>query len=275
MADMNIGDQALLAAFNLGMRSAPAVKAPDGSLVAFVPSGSTAHTMKPVDPLLTHVKQSVTLHDETSFVAYVNDFKGSNTRIFAEPGFLSGSGVGTIVAAIDYHRGGQVVADRVAHRAVFSPRYSEQWSRWRQSCGVPMSQVEFAEFIEENRNDIRDPSAAQLLDIVRAFKATKAVEFDSLVYQPDGGVKLAYSEKVEQKGSSGVLPEVMKLGIPVYFRGVGYEVPVWLRFKVSGGSVKFHLKMDRSDVIEDVAFNEIATRIAEATQAPVHLGNMR
>ena len=249
---------------------APPIKCDDGSLVVVVPEGYTFETIEAIDPPLLRIKQAVTMHDRDGFVSYVNRFKSDQqTRIFAEPGFLAG-GAAYVHAALDYHAPGEA-AHRV-HNARYVLRYSDQWMRWQRVCSQPMRQAEFAEFVEENRNDIKKPDAAQLLDIVRMFKASKKTEFDSVVYQPNGDVTLTYDEKTAQQGKSGVLPEKMTIGIPVYFRGTVYAVDVFVRYKVGGGAVQFSLKLDRPDVIEDAAFGEVAKAIAEATGVEVYLG---
>lgn len=269
--DTNIPDNAIKTAFDLGRMGVPTVARPDGGMAVLVPRDTQRIEFDPIDkPLPTYIDQDVTLHDEGSFCSYINRFKGADTQLFAEPGFLA-SGAARIVAALDYHKAGGIPA-QCAHEATYRPRYSDQWSRWQNACRQPMRQTEFAEFIEECRADIREPDAARLLDIVRTFKAGKKVEFDSLTYQSDGSVKLVYDEKTEQKGSSGPLPEQMTLGIPVYFRGTLYAVPVLVRYRLGQGAVTFSLKLDRADIIEDTAFGEMAKRVADATGIAPYLG---
>lgn len=246
---------------------APSHELPDGGRLVIVPEGYKPERIAPAMPV--RVVQAVTMHDRESFVAYVNRFKTDATRIFAEPGFLAG-GQAKVVAVIDYHDPKQ--ADHGGHTATYAPRYSEQWQRWHKACASPLRQAEFAEFIEEVRADIVEPDAAALLDIVRTFKASKKVEFDSVVYQPNGDVKLGYEERTQQNGSSGSLPEQMTIGIPVYYRGAGYKVPVLVRYKVGSGAVAFALKLDRADVIEDAAFAELTKVIGEATSIDCFLG---
>ena len=256
-------------ALSIAVSRAPAHDMPDGGKLVIVPDGYRAERVEPLDRPLTRIKQVVTLHDRDSFVAYVNRYKSEATRIFAEPGFLAG-GTARVVATMDYHK--PTAADYGVHVATYAPRYSDQWQRWHTAAKASMKQAEFAEFIEEVRADIVEPDAAKLLDIVRTFKASRKTEFDSVVYQPNGSVSLTYDDKTEQKGASGLLPEVMKLGIPVYFRGTAYAVPVFVRFKVGGGAVQFAIKIDRADVIEDAAFGELTAKINTDTGIDVYLG---
>lgn len=266
-----INGDAVRALVDIGRREAPTITRPDGGIVALVPDGTKTIPIDPLEPALPRIRQHVRLHDRDSFVAYVNRYKSDKTRIFAEPGFLAADGRAIVSAVIDYHE--KESPEHGAHVAHYAPRYSEQWERWQTACREPLRQAEFAEFIEEAREDIRDPEAARLLDIVRTFKANKKVEFDSLMYQPNGSVELFYDEKVHQQaGTSGELPERMTLGIPVYFRGILYAVPVFVRYRVGQGAVVFQLKVDRPDVIEDEAFQELTSQISEATEIEVYLG---
>ena len=267
MSDIN---EALKTALAEGAKAAPVHDLPGGGIGIVVPDGYTLEKVAPLEPALTRIHQGVLLHTLDSFLAYVERYKGADTQIFAEPGFLAQGQRPIVTAVIDYH--GVDRPDYAAHIASYQPRYSDQWQRWHKACAAPLKQAEFAEFIEEVRADIREPTAAQLLDIVRTFKASKRVEFDSVVYQPNGDVRLAYDERTEQKGSSGALPEQMRLGIPVYFRGAHYEVPVLVRYRVGDGAVKFSLKIDRGDVIEDAAFNAIAIDIEARTGIAPYIG---
>ena len=253
----------------LASAQAPAHPTPDGGKLVVVPKGYEVREVAPIEPPLPRIRQGVTMHDAASFVAYVNRYKTAATQIFAEAGFLAG-GAAHVTAVLDYHEPGK--ADRCAHVATYRPRYSDQWQRWHAAAKGAMKQAEFAEFIEEHRGDVASPSAAVLLDIVRTFKASKKVEFDSVVYQSNGDVMLTYDERTEQKGKSGPMPEIMTLGIPVYFRGEVYEVPVFVRFKVGGGTVVFQLKPDRSDIIEDAAFSDLATKIGADVEIQPYLG---
>jgi uncharacterized protein YfdQ (DUF2303 family) len=249
--------------------AAPAHDTPDGGKMVVIPAGYMVQRVAPLEPPLPRIAQSVTMHDAASFTAYVVRYKSAATQLFAEPGFLA-NGAAHVTAVLDYHEPNR--PDRCAHVATYLPRYSEQWQRWHKAAQQPMKQAEFAEFIEEHRGDISKPSAATLLDMVRTFKASKKVDFDSVTYQANGDVMLTYDERTTQTGKSGPIPEQMELGIPVYFRGAMYAVPVFIRFRVGNGAVAFQIKLDRSDIIEDAAFTEVASKISESVGIAAYLG---
>lgn len=259
--------------FDAGSQARPPIATPDGGLAMALPAGYQLSRIGPLEPPLTHTKQLVTLHDADSLIAYLDVYKQDGiSRAFAEPGFLATGSAARLVAVLDYHKSDG--PERIAHIATYTPRYSEAWKRWHAACAQPLKQIEFAELIEECRADIAEPDAASLLDIVRTFKAAKKVDYDSVTYQADSTVKLHYSETVDKQGSSGALPELMQLGIPVYYRGDHYKIPLFVRFRVGGGGVMFSLKLDRADVIEDAAFSELVQRVESATGVPVHSGRL-
>lgn len=269
---IHAGGETIKAIYDQGRAAMPEIELPDNKLGIVIPKDYKIEQFSAVEPELTRIHQSVTVYDEPSFIAYVNRFKDADTQIFAVPGFIN-NGQASIVASIDYHMPGEPT--RNSHFCTYAPRYSEPWKRWHAVCKDPLKQVPFAELIEECRADIQEPAAALLLNIVRTFKANKKTDFDSVVYQTNGSVTLNYSESVQQQGQSGALPEVMQLGIPVYFRGQAFKIPVMVRYRVGNGGVTFDLKLDRADIIEDAAFGEILARIEKECEVKPYLGSVR
>lgn len=244
-------------------------RADDGTQVVALPDGFTAHNIAPQERPLLRIVQTPMLFDEASFIDYVNRFKSEESRIFAVPGHLSPDKQARVTAALDYH--GPSKPQRCQHVVSFAPRYSEQWVRWTKA--PPMPQAAFAEFIEENRIDIIDPDAAVLLDMVSKFRATRKQDYDSVVYQPNGDIVVAWSDKTESAGKPGVsVPDGLKLGIPVFFRDIPVKVPCFMRYRLSDGKLTFAVKVDRPEYIEQDAFDLITKRIGEQTAITPYLG---
>ena len=251
------------------------VRGADQSLSVFVPAGYQKHVIPPIEPPLLRVHQRVIFTELESFLDYTKKFKRETTVLFGEPGHLAKSEYAHIDAVIDYHKSADE-AMRLQHVAAFQPVYSEEWSKWVSGLPPAFEQREFAEFIEENRSDIREPTAASMLDLVTKFKASKKVEFNSVTYQPNGDVKMGWDESTQALGRGNepiTVPTEMKLGIPVFFKGELYEVPLFIRYKVGGGKVMFQLKPDRADLIESKAFEGMVKKTAETLSLPVWLGS--
>lgn len=270
MATNGISPDTLDKIYEKGAATAPTIERPDGGREVLLPDGYTTHTIPPLEKLLPRIRQNVALNDISSFVGYVNRYKSDATRLFAVPGHIAGDKKSSVTAILDYHTPGH--ADHGAHVVRYLPRYSEQWERWTKAA--PMAQAAFAEFIEENRPDIVQPDAAFLLDIVTKFKASRKQDFNSVVYQPNGDVTIAWTEQTENAGSKpGVaVPQQLELGIPVFFKGTVYSVPVFMRYRLAEGKLTFVIKADRPEYVEQAAFDEITKAITEATGIEIYLG---
>jgi uncharacterized protein YfdQ (DUF2303 family) len=257
----------MTAAYTLGATADLTAELPGGRTALVIPEGAKLSIVEPLEPELTRIRQKAVFDDAVSFSAYVNLFKIETTRLFAKGG--------EIKAVIDYHNPNTNPHDPsyCAHVATFAPALSDQWAAW---CDAePMTQVEFAEFVEERRADIIQPEAASLLDIVTRFRASKKTDYDSVVYQPNGDVTVAYSEKTDSAGKPGVpVPTELRLGIPVYFRGRPYEVPVLMRYRLNDGKLTFVVKVDRRRLIEDAAFEDVITNVAAETGIEVYRGRL-
>lgn len=261
---MDINDL-LVTAIATGAEKREPLDLPNGGKGVLVPQGYQLKELAPIEPNLTRIRGGVTMVDLDSWVAYVNRFKSEDTQVFASPD----PGSFHVTAVLDYHNADGLPA-HCAHKAVYAPRYAVQWQRWSQ-IGT-MEQVAFAEFIEENRADVQEPAAAVLLDIITKFKATKKAEYDSVVYQPNGDVMIGWSEKTEAVGKAVAVPTELKLGIPVFFRGTLYAVPAFLRYRLDGGKLRFQVKLDRPEYIEEAAIAEITKAVGEQTGLTVYLG---
>lgn len=244
---------------------------PQGGIAIMRPDGTIEH-LRPIDPPLTHVKQQVKVFDAGSFVAYVNRFKlravlaeeysEEKTTIFADPVKYALRGI------IDYHSGTE--PDRAAHSVDYQVPFSEQWARWRGIDGKPMGQMEFAEFVEENVQDIVDPPAAGFLDLVTGLHAKKKVAFESGVRLQDGSHQITYAEEIEAKGRGQmVVPSEFAIGVPVFYGGEAYKVRAFLRYRIDEGRLIFVVKLHRRLFIEQTAFGDIVQAIGTGTELPV------
>lgn len=266
----DVTKDALTTAFDMGSSAVgKVIDLPGGIKGVDVAPGHRVQTFDPPWPELERIAGTPVFHDAGSFSSYVNTFKSSDTAIFAEPGFLASSTT-NVTAVLDYH--GHATAhlpNHCAHVATYHPRYADQWSVW--SVARSFTQVDFAEFLEENARDIVEPAAAQMLDLVRTFKANRKQAFNSIVYQHDGSVSLGYEDRASD--GSTAMPDKIIVGVPVFFMGAAYRLGVFVRYKVGNGGVMFSLKPDRPDIIEADAFEDIRTAVTKDTGIQTYLGS--
>jgi hypothetical protein len=266
-----VSAEALTRAYELGAQGRTPITGPDGGVHVALPEGWELEKIPPLEEPLTHVKQHATLLDLDSFNDYVNLFKDEKTtRIFGAPGHLN-SGIPFIKAVLDYHADAKT-SGRNAHVATYQPPYSAEWTRWHSINNRPMKQVDFAEWIEENRRDIRKPDAGTLFDLVRRFKATKKQDYDSVVYQSSGSQEITWKDNTTGANGTIPVPDKLTLGIKVFFQSTVYAIDCFMRYRLSEGALTFTVKLDRADLIEDAAFTELTSTVKEKTGVSVFLG---
>jgi len=237
------------------------VDLPDGRQLIIKPIEMDYIDVKPLDPILTRIKQRVEFPHLGSFCKYVESFKEPDTLIFAD---ISTS---SVVCIFDYHESGNKdpkstnpsVPNHCRHFAIFKPKFSLEWERWTKFANTEHSQVDFAEFLEENAIDIIDPESAEILEICSNLDLTKTTEFKSAENLQDGAKQLVFKEKITGRGDKQfVVPEKIKLGIPVYFEGDAYPVEVFLRYRVREETkLKFKIVLHREEYVKLQAFGDM------------------
>lgn len=215
----------------------------------------------------------VALGDAASFCRYVTAFKLTETLVFADPD------TNVLTAIFDYHEAGPSGAPRWGgHRATLTLRHTTAWTNWTQTDGKKVSQLEFAEFIENNLMDIADPDGATILQISRSLEATKTVGFASGLRLSSGETQLTYTEKID--ATSGVdtkrmtIPERFVIGVVPFDGGTEkYRVEARLRYRIGGGgALTLGVDLLRPDLVEDDAFNQTLQAIKTAIGVDILVG---
>lgn len=209
----------------------------------------------------------------TSFVDYVNEHKVDASRIFAR--FTSDRF--TLNAVIDYHEPLGIAA-RGLHTAELAMQYSDQWKLWRANSGKMMRQNLFADFIEENVDDFTQPKAAEMLEVVRDFRATRKATFGSVVNAANGDHQFAYTiETTPQKTTRSNLevPEAFEIAVPVFDGEDTCAVKAWLRYDISTeGHLALQYKLCNPEKILRAEGERILADIKERTSIIIYDGNV-
>lgn len=234
------------------------VDAPDGSMVVFFPPDWQSKVLPPIDPVLTHIKQTVTFQDQASFSTYIAEHLNEDSRLFVD----IERAVMTVV--FDYHKAAGAEPARMAHRAVYGMKLSDEWKRWTGIDGTKMPQMSFARFLEENVQDIVDPAGADVLELSLNLQAKKKVHFEAGVRLQTGSNQITFKEEIEANGGRknlAVMPD-FEIGIPVFFNGEPYRVKCFLRYDIDDGKLSFKVDMNRRAHIHQHAVQESAKAVA-------------
>lgn len=262
--------------------------------VLAVPSGMTLESVKPLlDEYAVRpdrIEGTATLQDEQSFIDHVNTFKRAPTSIFCEPSFAKPS----FVAVYDYHEffDGKEMPAFCRHRAVWALRLSKEWEAWAGQSGKWMSHADFAEFLERHAPDVfwgdeRSDYTNLLIQTLELKLATTAqlvglsrnmvVNIDTAVRSAQtlssGEIQITYNETHKDgEGQPIKVPNAFLIAIPVIHRGPSYQILVRLRYRIQAGKVVWAFELHRSDIVFDVALDEVVERVARATERPVYRG---
>lgn len=262
-------------AINAGLSLAGIVNLSGGVPLAFVPEGAIVEDLERllVEPL--RIRATPAFHDLASFVRYVKEFKLPATAIFAA---LTEKSV-SFAAVIDYHA--PDAPKRGTHRVVYACAASPEWLRWANKSSTeealkPFTQAQFAQFIEDNMNDIIEPAGADVLEIARTLEAKQSVMFKGGIRQQNGDHSISYTS--DTKGAGGgngelAIPENFVLGIPPFVGGDLYKVTARLRYSIAEGCLKFRYELVRPHKIIEAACKDMVAKVETETGITPFMGN--
>lgn len=200
------------------------------------------------------IEQCVRLQEVESFCAYVNRFKTEDTLIFANVD----SGC-EFDAVLDYHGPApDLKAHYCRHHARFTALETPEWTKLCEFDGSHMSQVAFAEFLENNAKIFRSPNGADLLELIRNLHAHKHARYQSAVRLDNGAHSLSYEEDIvvksqnTTKAGSYELPTQIKVGASVFVGGEPLEITCRLKTRLQNREITlFYEIVGFADIVRE------------------------
>lgn len=211
---------------------------------------------------------TVTVTDPASFLAYWEKHSYAESEVYAD------RDRGTITGILDAHAASG--ARWQHHRLVLRLEHTASFQAWSNISGRMMTQVQFAEFLEDHRPDIRTPTAAELLELATTFHATTRVAFTSSTVLQSGQRQLEYTETTDASAGAKrklAIPNVLDLGLLVYKGGdAADQVSARFRYRIESGRLQLGVILDRLDEVVDTAFEAVVKEIDDALAVPVLRG---
>lgn len=223
-------------------------------------------------PKPARTKASVRLFDPESFIDYVNEHKvGGASRIFLSDDAPEDV---TFTAIIDMHTA--VETAWCQHLAVLKLEQTEEWSRFMKGVNKPLTQNEFAEFLEENQDGITDPSGASLLELVQNLSGRNNISYDSATRLSNGKMKIAYSEDVQltRKGETEEFPEKIVAVIAPFEGAPLYKFPCRIRYRIQDRKLIFTIRPVDIHLVYRDTISNIRDRIASKCGIPIFRGSL-
>jgi uncharacterized protein YfdQ (DUF2303 family) len=233
-----------------------------GAPHAVVPGGYHIQDLTDHLPAPLRLKGKLELRDVKSFVAQFNEFKTSVAKLFGtvNPPRFVGVLNGNAASAPGWGD----------HRIEYSCPLSVEWKTWTAKNKQPMTQADFAQFVEDNLPDLLN--GAEMLEISRTLEAKKKVNFASGIRLADGQNEFTYEEQIEGTAGKGKfkVPEVFELGIAVFEGGPLYKVSARLRYRIGeGGKLALWYDLERPHKILEDAVKAVWTEIESGTATTI------
>ncbi len=267
------------------LAAVPLIKTEDGMPpLAFTPTGSGEYSMTSLEKYLpTPMRKAgtVVLHELDSFIDFVKR-QGSLTysNIYLDVDYGQ-SKVKAVAIFNDHSDKDETATGWRDHRAVFNPRWSEEWNRWVKNSGNAMGQVELANFLEKNIGDIvgnegnKMPTGSEVLTFVSALTETRKVKYGSAVNLQNGMVQIEFVEDGDNntKGKLDMFRE-FAIGIRPFHHGQAYEMKAFLRYRIdrNSGEIRFWFELQRSDKVLEDACADMISKIKAEAGVPVLFG---
>lgn len=183
---------------------------------------------------------------------------------FVERGFVEGTticfaslGESTFTAIFNYQgpAGMPGWADRTANLTL---EYTTEWKRWIKADRTKFSQLELADFFDANLDNIVEPDAASIVEMLTALKVKRKAEFHSAVDQNTGFTNVQYTENTSGEAVKGSLDFFGKftIGVAPFSGSDPYSVKCSLRFNIDNdNNLRVFFTLINSDLVEEAAFD--------------------
>jgi uncharacterized protein YfdQ (DUF2303 family) len=203
-----------------------------------------------------HKTGKVYVDDLDSFLHYYTKHSDNDSEIYVNVRRHH------LTAVLDAHHHGATEAARwQQHRLVLTLPTTDRWDAWMGMDRKEMGQRQWAEFLEEHVDDIRDPDAATMLEIAQTFQAATKVKFSSTQILSNGDRRLNWEETTEASGGAAgklQVPAVFKIGVAPFDFAQPYELSARFRYRVESGNLRVaYLLDDPAAVIRDAVLDVV------------------
>ncbi|NYT59460.1 DUF2303 family protein [Alcaligenaceae bacterium] len=260
------------------------IGADNGQLIA-VPEGWSLETDARLEQLQNapyRKKGHSAFKAPDSFVAYVNKHKQTESLLYAQVNAQNNAAPLTIRAVFNDHQGAglnDTNAGWCDFTASLAPQASHEWKTWTELNSKPMSQFEFALFIEDNIKDVATeegyPSGTEMLKMALQFELSQDKRIKSAIRIQSGGTNIEYVDNDDAATVERMQAfDKFMLGIPVFWQGQAYFLEAKLRYRVREGVLKLWYDLVRSDLVVDDAVKQILADVQQKTDVTVLYGEI-
>ena len=206
------------------------------------------------------------MQDANSFTAFVARHATEQTIVWCQCDPVNSKL--QFIAVLDDHA--RDVTGWRALTATYVPEQSVELTRWLATDKKKFSQLEFAEHIERNQDDIASPAdhsptlptSIEMLKMATEFEANADRRVKSAVRTATGGVNLTF---VDDEDAATVAKmsvfDKFGLGLPVFRGEAAFLMLARLRWTARDAKVTFHYELLRADKIFERAALDLIEKV--------------
>lgn len=165
-----------------------------------------------------------------------------------------------IVAVFDDHE--DDMAGRKAHTATYRVRPTAEWHQLVSVDGDFLGAQAFAEAVEDLQHIIASPSSADLLDLVRKFKASKVAQLTEH-HDDKSGDRVFRYETETQISDELIAPDMFVFAVSIYRGQEPVQVKARFRYRAGSGGVQFGLRLVQREYVLEEAFEREVEQVEE------------
>lgn len=272
-----------------------------GITFAVMPNGQKLVSIKPLlDEYLTRPERKrgvARLTTVQSLIDITNRFKDGNSAIFVKFG-VEGQGE-SLTTVFDYNEATPEGSPRFGeHMAVYDFPKTEKWKTWLGMSKEKISQIEFANFIEENILDLLAPPSAEdkseaaeniravskklglaiagpekLLELARGLSIFEGAKATNVVNTSSGEIQIEFTtEHRDASGQRFSPPGLFLIGVQIFEDGPAYRIPVRLRYRLQNGQIAWIYEILNAQQYVRDAITDTVALAKEKTDLPLFFG---
>ncbi|MFI6534165.1 DUF2303 family protein [Nonomuraea sp. NPDC050547] len=248
--------------------------APDGLIPGHIYGYKLGDRVEVIDLSDKHLPQPrrktgrVAVGDAASFIHYYKKHADPGSEVYVDIDH------GRITAVLNAHEATPNVElldeDNTArwgdHQLILTLAETDAWKRWTYHDRKLIRQADFADFIDDNRADIRKPTAADMLELVQHFQTQTRVTFNSATVLANGNKRLVFTEETDAgAGAKGQIevPGQLELGLTPFDDSEPYVVTARFRYRIQGGALQMGYLLDNADNVRRDAVKQVVTHLQE------------
>jgi len=150
------------------------------------------------------------------------------------------------------------------HGVQFAVPYSVRWKRWLARAGDVLTQRQFAELIEDLKDDVTDPSPATMMSVATNLRMQVNGRTGSSVNLSNASGDLQISAENTSTTSDGlVVPAEFTIAVPIFQGEPPYRVTIRLRHGPGeeGKGIQYRYEIANREEVEEAAFHEVLAAI--------------